>query len=288
MFTTNMKKALLILVLLVFFTASAYAESINTIIDVSADGTTKVTQNLIINSLNINKGFSFPAIEAELAEITDQQGKLKFAIINDSFLIQPRKRSATYPITITYLTNSLTKKDKNTWELNYFTSYKTPIIFSFPEYTKIIESSENSVIYSENGQIKLGWKLAANSNTKIVYENNMNIDPIDIYKIISYSLIAIILLSLLIFCIKKGYCKIKHKLSKEKTDILNTLDKQEKEVIKFLIKNQAYQSVIQKETGISKATLSRVIKRLETKNLIEVRPSGNANLILLTEWFMKK
>ena len=288
MFTTNMKKALLILVLLVFFTASAYAESVNTIIDVYPDGTTKVTQNIIINSLNMNKGFSFPAIEAELAEITDEQGKLKFATINDSFLIQPRKRSASYPITITYLTNSLTKKDKNTWELNYFTKYQTPIIFSFPESTKIIESSKDSVIYSEDDQIKLGWKLAANSNTKIVYENNITTPNIDYPKIILYTLITIIFLLLLASCIKKGYCKIKHKLSQGKTDILNTLDKQEQTVITFLIKNQAYQSVIQKETGISKATLSRVIKRLETKNLVEVRPSGNTNLILLTEWFMKK
>ena len=46
--------------------------------------------------------------------------------------------------------------------------------------------------------------------------------------------------------------------------------------------------MIQKDTGINKATLSRIIKRLEAKKLVEVRPTGNTNLILLNEWFIKK
>jgi uncharacterized membrane protein len=286
-----MKKTLLLsLVLLAVLTISSSADNVNTLVEVYPDGSTAITQNLVINSLNINKGFYFPAISPEMTEVTDSNGKVKFAVVNDSFLIQPRERSGTYSLKINYLTNSLTKKDKNTWELNYHTTYKTPIIFSFPESTKLIESSTNSVIYSEDDQIKLGWKLTKDSSVKIVYESNLMLPHQDYYKTALYVLSTIILLILLVYCVKRGYCKLAKRLSLGKKDILKTLDKKEKEVVNLLInnKNQAYQSMIQKETGISKATLSRTIKRLENKNLIEIRSSGNTNLIILNEWFIKK
>ena len=105
-----------------------------------------------------------------------------------------------------------------------------------------------------------------------------------------YVLSTIIFLILLAFCIKRGYCKFTKRLSQGKKDLIKELDKKETEVINLLInnKNQAYQSMIQKNTGISKATLSRIIKKLENKNFIEVRQSGNTNLIILNEWFIKK
>jgi uncharacterized membrane protein len=286
-----MKKTLLLsLVLLIILTISASADNINTLVEVYPDGTAEITQNLVINSLNINKGFYFPAISPENIEITDSNGKVKFAVINDSFLIQPKKRLSTYNLKINYLTNGLTKKDKKVWELNYFTTHSTPIIFSFPESTKLIESSANSVIYSEDDQMKLGWKLAKDSSVKIIYENEFKPLPPNISKIALYVLSTIILLILLVYCFKRGYCKLTKRLSPEKKDLLKTLDQKENEVVNLLInnKNQAYQSMIQKETGISKATLSRTIKRLEDKNLIEVRQTGNTNLIILSEWFIKK
>jgi uncharacterized membrane protein len=285
-----MRKILLLLVLLILFTVSVSADTVNTIIQVYPDGSTEITQNLIINSLNINKGFSFPAISPENAEIVDENGKVKFAVLNDTFLIKPNEKSATYSITINYLTNSLTKKDKKTWELDYFTTYASPIIISFPESTKLIDFTGDSFVYSEDGQIKLDWKLAKDSSIKIIYENKHILPPQDYYKWALCLLSTIIILILLGYCVKKGYCKFTKRLSKDKKDIIKTLDKQESEVINLLLnnQNQAYQSMIQKNTGISKATLSRTIKRLENKNLIEVRQTGNTNLIILNDWFIKK
>jgi uncharacterized membrane protein len=284
------RRLLLTLVLFILFTISVSADNVNTLVKVYPDGTAKITQNLIINSLNTNKGFSFPAISPEMVEIVDSYGKIKFATLEDLFLIQPRKKSATYSLTITYLTNSLTKKDKNTWELNYLVDYPTPIIFSFPESTKLIDFSEKAVVYSEESQLKLGWKLIANSSVKIVYETDFQLPYTNYYKILLYVFSIIIILMTLMFYTKKWYCKIAKRLSKGKKDIIKTLDRQESEVINFLINkgNQSYQSIIQKETGINKATLSRIIKRLENKRLVEVRQTGNTNLIILNEWFIKK
>jgi len=284
------KLLLLTLVLLILFATTVHADKVNTLINVYPDGSTEITQNLIINSMNINKGFSFPAISPENTKITDNEGKVKFAVLNNSFLIRPKEQSPAYNLKVTYLTNSLTKKDKNVWELNYHTTSPTSITISFPKSTQLIDFTGDSIVYSENDQIKLDWKLTKDSSIKIVYENRFQLPPQDYYKLALYFLSTIIILILLVYCVKKGYCKFTKRLSTGKKDIIKTLDKKEKEVIDLLINNnnQAYQSMIQKNTGISKASLSRTIKRLENKNLIEVRPSGNTNLIILNEWFIKK
>jgi len=66
--------------------------------------------------------------------------------------------------------------------------------------------------------------------------------------------------------------------------ILSTLDQRESEVFKYILKNKkCYQSQIQKETNLAKSTLSRVIFRLKSKNLVETRNAGSTNVILLNE-----
>ncbi len=286
-----MKKSVLIIVVFcILLSSSINAENVNTLVHVYPDGTAKITQNLVVDSLNLNKGFVFPAMQPEMAEVFEDNKPIKFAVLNDTFLIRPIKRSARNQLKINYLTNSLTKKNKNTWELNFYAPYATPIIFSFSESTKIINFSEKAVIFSEDGQIKLGWKLPANSSIKIVYESEIQVPRENYYKWSLYAIVSVLSGFIVVVCLKRGYCKITKKLSKGKKDIIKTLDKKESEVVYFLINNQnkSYQSMIQKETGINKSTLSRTIKRLENKNIIEVRETGNTNLILLTEWFIKK
>jgi uncharacterized membrane protein len=41
-------------------------------------------------------------------------------------------------------------------------------------------------------------------------------------------------------------------------------------------------------TGIPKSTLSRTLKSLERRNLIELRPIGNTNLVVIAEWMLEK
>tara|TARA_Y100000310_G_C20653886_1_gene800943 strand:- start:80 stop:985 length:906 start_codon:yes stop_codon:yes gene_type:complete len=278
-------------------------ENFNTEIEVYDDGVAKVTQNIILDTRGIKDVFSVPAHSPESVIIIDENGEVKFATLDQEIIIKPQIRSKTYEVRIQYLTNSLTSKDEDKWIVNHLIpAYgeigiddikEARLTLILPGTTTLSSFSDNGVIYTENSDLRIAWKLhlKKDKETKIeaIYANNIE-ESTDWIKIGFYALLTILVIVLLVFCINKGYCKITKRIGKGKKDIINTLENREKEVVKLLLenKNQLYQSKIQKDTGISKATLSRVIKRLENRNIIEVRPSGNTNLILLQEWFVKK
>ena len=278
-------------------------KNFNTEIDVYNDGVSKVVNDLIINTTKIKETFSIPAYSPESAIVRDDKGELKFATLGTNIIIEPRERAEEYKGTIQYLTNTLTSKNGEGWSLSYIIpAYKkikaekiesAGLILSLPNTATINSFSEDGIIFTENSNLKIGWKLSLDGDTDTTieakYQNKINRE-LDYIKIAFYSLLCIILIVVVIFCVKYGYCKITKRLTKGKKDILKTLDTREKDVIKLLLENnnQLYQSKIQKDTSISKATLSRIIKRLESRNIIEVRPSGNTNLIIIQEWFIKK
>ena len=294
---------LLFFILGTSFTVAYTIENFNTEIEVYNDGVAKVVNNIVLDTTKIKDTFSIPAYSPESVIVIDKTGELKFATLDQEIIVKPRTRSKTYEVRTQYLTNGITSKKDGEWAINYLIPSNKKIkaddvkeaglILSLPNTVSISSFSENGIIFTEHNNIKIGWKLnlKEDEDTKIeaTYTNKPTRET-DYIKIAFYTLVTIILIIIIGFCIKIGYCKITKRISKGKKDIINTLENREKEIIKLLLenKNQLYQSKIQKDTGISKATLSRVIKRLENRNIIEVRPSGNTNLILLQEWFVKK
>jgi len=78
--------------------------------------------------------------------------------------------------------------------------------------------------------------------------------------------------------------KIKHKPSKKEEQEYDYLLDTEKKIIEELKKadrNELWQKQIQNSTGFSKAKLSRLIRNLESRNLIVKIPFGNTNKIKL-------
>jgi hypothetical protein len=300
------KTTTILLVILLLFSTSVYAyeiTSFNTEIEVYNDGVAKVINHIILDTTDIKETFSVPVFSPDSVIVKDEDEELKFAILGTEIIIQPRMKMKDYKVNVQYLTNTLTSKNNDIWSITYSIPkykdinvdkvYKAGLILSLPSTVTISKFSDDGFIFSENGKINIGWKfdLKSDEDTKIeVTYNNILNRGVDLIKIGFYSLLTIILFVVIFFCMKKGYFKITKRITKGKKDILKTLEDKEKEVIILLLgnKHQLYQSKIHKDTSISKATLSRIIKRLEERTLIEVRPSGNTNLILLQEWFIKK
>ena len=295
------KRTSIIICIIFLLSPSIFAyeiQSFNTEIEVYNDGVSKIVNDLILDTTNIKEAFSIPAYSPESVIVRDDKGELKFATLGTNIIIEPRARTEEYKVTIQYLTNTLTSKNGDGWSLSYLIpAYKkinsAGLILSFPNTATINSFSDGGIIFTENSNLKIGWKLSLDENKDTTiqakYHNKIN-RKVDYIKIAFYSLLSIILIVALVLCIKHGYCKITKRLTKGKKDIMKTLDSREKDVINLLLKNnnQLYQSKIQKDTSISKATLSRIIKRLESRNIIEVRPSGNTNLIIVLDWFVKK
>ncbi len=73
-----------------------------------------------------------------------------------------------------------------------------------------------------------------------------------------------------------------------KDSIVNVLDENEKKVVKMLegSDDEITQAYIYKSTGIPKSSLSDTIKRLEKRNILEVKKEGRTNWIKLKDWVL--
>ncbi|MFH0701120.1 MAG: MarR family transcriptional regulator [Candidatus Woesearchaeota archaeon] len=107
-------------------------------------------------------------------------------------------------------------------------------------------------------------------------------------KIIGYSLIGLLVLVglLVTFFIreKKLPAETKKVLTEEeKKHKLQHLDDEEKRVMELLINNQGsmYQSDVLKETQLSKVKVTRILDKLEGKQLLERKRRGMTNIVIL-------
>ena len=73
-------------------------------------------------------------------------------------------------------------------------------------------------------------------------------------------------------------------------DIINTLNDKESLVVNFLLEheNKSTQSKLKYGVNIPKTTLSRLLEKLEAKNIINIERIGKAKKIELTGWFLGK
>jgi uncharacterized membrane protein len=107
-------------------------------------------------------------------------------------------------------------------------------------------------------------------------------------KIISYSLIGLlVLIGLFVtFFIKEKKLPAETKkvlTEEEKKHKLEHLDEEEKKVMGLLIQNQGsmYQSDVLKETQLSKVKVTRILDKLEGKQLLERKRRGMTNIVIL-------
>ncbi len=302
-----MKKYLSLFLILVVCIESAAAfpiSSYNVEIEVYGDGVAKVVNTLVFDSTKSGNSITIPAYGPESVIVYNDEGEVKFANIENNIIIQPNIQTKEYEIKIQYLTNKLTSKEGDDWVVKYnlpsrnvlkFDEAKdVRLIISVPNSAKLSYFTEGGVVYTQKNMFNVGWKTDleeyAQKEFEIKYSQVAQTDGTSLVDILAIIFLAIIAAIVLGYC---GYCafkKITKRLSKGKKDIMKTLDKNEKAVITLLLENnhKMYQSKIQKDSAISKATLSRVLKRLEQKEILEITESGNTNLVKIKEWFLKK
>lgn len=107
-------------------------------------------------------------------------------------------------------------------------------------------------------------------------------------KVISYSLIGLLVLVGLFvtFFIKEKNLPQETKMvlsEEEKKHKLQHLEKEENKVMHLLIQNQGsmYQSDVMKETQLSKVKITRILDKLEGKQLLERKRRGMTNIVII-------
>lgn len=191
-------------------------------------------------------------------------------------------------IKLSYLTKDLLEKSNEGYYFIYREKFNFPVNQSvttlilkegyFAEKDKIFPSP--SSISSDGSQIYISWNLS-----DIKQGDDFPIFLTIISPHSSFSKIIWILAVLFIFVlVYLAYDKIFKSKKHSKSPIESHLLESEKSVLHILKasdRGEIWQKQLQLKTGFSKAKLSRVIRNLESRNLVEKIPFGNTNKIRL-------
>jgi len=204
--------------------------------------------------------------------------------------------STNHPDLLIENTGIYTSKEKNFWLLN-ITKYDFFSDFTFtltlPEGASInyIKSSGHIRIEEDQGNLVIkGFGKNTNLSVIVQYQLEKNSEILGVNTVdINIVLIVIILVLIGLFFIVyfKGIDKKSIDESKSPNnlddDSLKGLNKRQKDIMQLLLKSRIpmTQNDIQRELGIPKASVSRNIRRLELKGLIEKEKIGMSNLIRL-------
>ena len=203
------------------------------------------------------------------------------------------KINSTNNLYIKYITQSMIDKSKDRYSFvsrDYLNKTQN-IRLVLPESAILLEDGlvfpEPDLISSDGRSVILIWEDYNEKQIVIDYEF------LEEKTFIWYFIILIIILSFVLYLVfqrkifKKKIEKIKGKNKKTNTKseaIEEHLIESEKAVISELKKaekNQLWQKQLQTKIGFSKAKLSRTIRNLESRNLIQKIPLGNTNKIKL-------
>ncbi|MCX8159062.1 MAG: hypothetical protein N3D20_02120 [Candidatus Pacearchaeota archaeon] len=196
-------------------------------------------------------------------------------------------------IKISYITKSLIEPSSKG---HYFIT-KIPFLFNFDKLTiKLILSeghfvSENKIfpkpssIETDGKQIIIIWNVT-NVSKDFDFPIFVSIESKNSIIIWIVYVLFFVIICLVIYFVYDKYLKKtkKEKKSIQKEDIEKYLMDSEKVILNALKqadRGELWQKQLQLQTGFSKAKLSRIIRNLEARNLIDKIPFGNTNKIRL-------
>lgn len=276
-----------------------YAEGSSLSFEIWPDGTTEVRARLVIDSRGVGT-LSIPVEKAQFVSINDDESALRFAALDEELLIGPSREDAEYPLELRYQTTALTSKegDQWTWTLKFDDDFWSGIstlavVAKVPDQAVLITYTEGGVVYS-NGGLHVGWRVNEPSSMgeigvqyRIEPSAFFPNSPGESRKTLLLVLFGIIIGGILLWGV---YDRLVRKVSSGKRDILAALDKKERLVMEHLIEKgeESTQIQIAKQIGLSKASVSRAVKRLREKGLVTARDLGTATLITLSAQFSKK
>lgn len=310
-----MKKVIFVPLLLLFLISLAYAQEPSTSdlrVTVSETGFVHIDQEIIVrqagvHSITIPKTIYLdvydtlnPAIKVKY-NITETNGVQNLVLYVNKDLIF----NDLAIITLEYTTNILTSKQGDIWTLSL--NYKTTpgssdVKILFPLGIKIIDTQSKDPVYSlvEGRNFVMEIEPAdIVFDFKTKYELRETVEEPD-YTWLFVGLILIGAIALTItfwFKSSKDIRLIQHKMkkfSKPKkvkgkrrviSSVTKVLDEKELKVVRFLESRiDASHAQISRGTSIVKTTLSKVLKRLEKRNIIEKSPFGKRHRISLQKW----
>ncbi len=195
---------------------------------------------------------------------------------------------------VNYISDVLTDKNEGVWSFN-FSSSSSIVEIELPKGVNLLAVVPTTSVFegefvSLNFELDEGETIFLKYNYDIFVNEENNDFFIDMYKYlfgVFFVLVIFVLMSS--FLKKERKSSVSRRMTSGKEDILKTLiDVQRKIVVCLLNHGDLTQAKIRSLTGLPKSTLSRNLKYLEGKQVLEIKGVGTSNLVCLSKWFKDK
>jgi uncharacterized membrane protein len=315
-----MKKILIALFILIFSlsVSAASIEFYEINGEIRENGNFLLKHFVSIDSSELSE-IVFSLNKCTLVRVYDLQGNLEFIESEQEVRVFPRLKQQNYSLTLEFFSEKLTSKSSGEWLFEYtFSSEHLIKDFSMqlllPKNSSLLSTQPEAIVFTQGQNLAIKWSSlnASPQNFKAVYsfasippsngveESNplMFIFFVAIIIALTVAAIVIVLFYFIKLKPKKPFSpkpltqpkpKDGEKISQGKKDILRTLSENEKKIILILLdKRDLTQRKLQIESTFPKSTLSRTLKKLQSRELIEIHSIGNTNKVCLSKWFKEK
>jgi len=273
----NIRKIALILFLHILLLHTVSSSSINTVFKISDNEIVTETISINFKSYEEYNSFSFSTYSEPLSIISEYPYEIKKDEINSLYTIHflkgIKKGQNTYNFSIIY--DNLIQKSGNIYSFrtgfdsgiadNINLKVILPKSYSLSDIHPNVIPNPNS-IETDGQNIMILWEVEEESaNIAVFYEGKSNSDVL-------FSIIIATIIIFGIFYLSK---------QKSKQDVRVFLSDDEISIIDLLKKGKQKQKDIAKELEFSKSKMSKVVRKLEEKKIIEKEPYFKTNIIKL-------
>jgi uncharacterized membrane protein len=290
-----MKLALLTLLLIFSIFGHAHAveyRSYKIIAEVAEDA---VSEELVITLLNdgsseLKSGTVSVPQGSEILSVRDSYGELAYTTsdekglkIDFSFDV-PVKRGEERLVIINLLTNSLVTKKDGYFEYLLVLTPKNDIsdfehVLKLPEDAKLYSPKESfSLVVPQanvTGDGTITWRVKLYANMPEVFLARYRTGDSDTWRTVVLVLLAALAVGIL------GIATNKVRISRQKKktiDSLSILNERERQVLEEIVKNEGIkQYELLEKLGYTKASLSKILTRLEARGLVRKKRFGKVN-----------
>ena len=274
------RKLILTILIISLLSFSGFSSVVSSKIDVNILNKKTLLETLTFNFNQTESSeisYSIP-LDSSNIDVYDEFGRLNFSIEETSLSkrIITKLRNSTQ-LNIKFSTDSLIFKNGDVYQ--FFTT------FYMNQDTENVRISltlpENYIIY-KNQTFPLGNFTSNGKNIIINWQFNYPQEPISISvkfysKIMNKNVLIYLLLFvatiiiLLILYLRRYYAK----------KLLDAFDEDERKVIELVSsKRVIYQNKIEKNLGFSRSKMTRIVKKLEKKNLLKKEKRGRTNKLM--------
>ncbi len=301
-------KAFVLLLAFLFLIPVAFSQQIEfaTVrLSISENGNSAVQMLLLFDSTEV-ESLQLKALE-EMQNISayDSEGSLEVAQSGDALEIVPRARTKIYSLTVEFETPALTeRKSSGDWQfylefVPLHTYSELSVELYLPENAMLQETQPLGIMYAADNRAVVEWRKQGIAPGSIaLFEANYvfgggieDEDAADEFPLMFALAIMIVLAGaiVLIFLQATKEPKGRRDSGESREKVMQLLSDNERRIVeKLLQKDGISQRSLQVEIAMPKATLSRTLKALQQKDIVESKPVGNTNKIFLSESFKEQ